>query len=174
MTGDFEAILAEDGRNSLGRTLEVVDTVLADKTRFDELYRCWFSDDEWVRLRVSNAVKRIYKEHPEWVAPYLERFLTETSVIDQPSTKWTMAQLYLWLEAGMSMDQKQRAIKILKHNLTTDDDWIVQNATLETLGTWAKSDAELHRWIMPHLEKASKSDKHSIAGRAKKLIATLS
>ena len=139
---DFESILAEDGRNSLGRTLEVVDAVLADRSRFDELYLCWFSDDQWVRLRVSNAVKRVYKVHPEWVAPYLERLLTETSTIAQPSTKWTMAQLYLWLEAHMTPKQKRRATDILKHNLTTDDDWIVQNATFETLGIWATNDQE--------------------------------
>lgn len=53
MTDDFEEMLTGGHPNSLGRTVEVVDAVLADRARLARLYACYFSDDEVVRLRTS-------------------------------------------------------------------------------------------------------------------------
>lgn len=155
--------------NSLGDTIKVVNIVLADKSRFNELYRCYFSQDAVVRLRVSSAMKRICKEHPEWLVPYLDKLLHDISRIDQASTQWTLAILFLWLEHDMSHDQKAQAVGILQHNLDTSDDWIVQNTTMETLAIWAQEDDSLEKWLLPRLEAFTKSSRKSVAGRAKKL-----
>lgn len=88
--------------NSLGNTIEVVESVLADPAKFQELFDCYFSYDEVVRLRVSNAMKRICRERKELLLPYLNRFLDEISLIDQASTQWSLAQLYKMLEADMT------------------------------------------------------------------------
>ncbi len=45
MAEEFEAMLTGGHPNSLGRTLEVVDAVLADRSRLTELVACYFSDD---------------------------------------------------------------------------------------------------------------------------------
>jgi hypothetical protein len=66
MNETFEAMLAGGHPNSLGRTVEVVDLVLADRDRLAELFQCYFSADEVVRLRVSSAMKRVTIAHPEW------------------------------------------------------------------------------------------------------------
>ena len=147
--------------------------MLADKSRFDELYRCYFSDDEVVRLRVSSAMKRICKERPEWLVPYLGGFLSDVAAIDQASTQWTLAQLFLWLQNDMTGDQKQKAVKILQKNLDHSGDWIVQNNTVETLGTWAKADDELKQWLTPRLEAFSGSHRKSVARRAAKMLKAL-
>ena len=170
----FEEMLTGGHPNSLGNTIEVVDIVLADKKKFDDLYQCYFSEDEVVRLRVSNAMKRICKEHPEWLVPYIDNFLNEISKINQASTQWTLAQLFLWLEDDMSKLQLEKAKEILKTNLTKSNDWIVQNTTMETLSTWAKDDESLRLWIIPKLEKFSESDRKSVARRASKQLAALS
>lgn len=47
----FEQKLTGGHPNSLGNTVEVVDIILADKKRLDELYQCYFSDDAVVRLQ---------------------------------------------------------------------------------------------------------------------------
>jgi hypothetical protein len=65
----FEEMLTGGHPNSLGRTIEVVDMVLANSTRLLDLYNCYFSADEIVRLRTSNAIKRISLENPEWLIP---------------------------------------------------------------------------------------------------------
>ena len=66
-TTNFAAMLTGGHPNSLGRTIEVVDAVLADRSKLEELYSCYFSADEVVRLRTSNAMKRIAREQPDWL-----------------------------------------------------------------------------------------------------------
>ncbi len=169
----FEEMLTGGHPNSLGNTVEVVNLILDDKAKLEDLYQCYFSEDEVVRLRVSNAMKRICKEHPDWLVPYIDKLLTDISKINQASTQWTLAQLFLWLEDSMTEPQLEKAKEILKNNLEKSDDWIVQNTTIETLSTWAKDDEKLSLWIITRLEKFSKSDRKSVAGRAKKMLNTL-
>lgn len=165
----FEEMLTGGHLNSLGRTIEVVDIVLADSDRIDELYQCYFSDDEVVRLRTSNAMKRVCQQHPDWLIPYLNRFLTEISNINQPSAQWTLAQLFQQLAGFMTESQFQEAVKVLKHNLQQYDDWIVLNHTMQTLADWAKEDDLLRVWLQPHIERLSTDNRKSVANRARKL-----
>jgi hypothetical protein len=169
----FETMLTGGHPNSLGRTIEVVDLVLKDSLRLNELYNCYFNQDEVVRLRTSNAMKRICAEHPDWLVPYLDKFLTEVANIDQASAQWTLAQLFNTLTIKMNTVQMQQAIAVLKRNLEHNKDWIVQNQTMETLGTWAKTDEALKKWLKPHLKKLVNEDRKSIAGKATKLLKSL-
>jgi hypothetical protein len=70
----LEEMLTGGHPNSLGRTLEVVDIVLADQGKLEELYSCYL-EDETVRLRTSNAIKRISREKPDWLVPYIGGYL---------------------------------------------------------------------------------------------------
>jgi len=56
---DFEKRLKGGHPNSLGNTIEVVEEVLAKNDLFNELFNCYFSNDEVVRLRTSNAMNFI-------------------------------------------------------------------------------------------------------------------
>ncbi len=154
--------------NSLGNTVEVVDDVLRNPTLFHELFQCYFSADEVVRLRVSNAMKRICKENEELLIPYIDKFLEEIAGIDQASTQWTLAQLFLMLEKRLSDNQRKKAKEILKTNLANHQDWIVLNMTMETLGKWAKKDASLDQWMKPHLTRLSKDTRKSVSKKALK------
>lgn len=156
--------------NSLGRTLEVVESVLADRAMLAELYDCYFSDDAVVRLRTSSALKRICREHPDWLAPYLDRLLGEIADLDQPSVQWTLAQLCEMLERRMTPTQRKRAAEVMKRNLVQSDDWIVLNTTMQILADWSGSDAPLRRWLAPHLERLQRDPRKSVANRAGKLL----
>lgn len=173
MINTFEEMLTGGHPNSLGNTIEVVGVILADRNKFDDLYQCYFSKDEVVRLRVSNAMKRICREHPDWLVPYIDKFLNDIAKINQASTQWTLAQLFLWLEKDMTTAQIAQAKRILKHNLETNNDWIVQNTTIETLSMWAKDDQGLREWLIPKLEDFAKTGRKSVSGRAKKMLAVL-
>lgn len=171
---DFEERLTGGHPNSLGNTVEVVDEVLANNDRFDELFNCYFSKDEVVRLRVSNAMKRICKAKKDLLLPYIDRFLNEISKIDQASTQWTLSQLFLQWESDMTKDQKLRATEIMKNNLTHHNDWIVLCQTIETLGRWAKKDSSLNAWLWPHLSRLGRDDRNSVSKKAQKTLAMLS
>ena len=167
---NFEQRLTGGHPNSLGNTVAVVDEVLANPTLFDELFNCYFSKDEVVRLRVSNAMKRICKEKQEYLVPYIDRFLHEIALIDQASTKWTLASLFAMLDKDFTADQLEKAKSVIKHNLETESDWIVLNNSMETLAKWGRSDAELMTWLIPHLESLSNDKRKSVSKRASKLL----
>ncbi|MDW3193733.1 MAG: hypothetical protein R8G66_15285 [Cytophagales bacterium] len=167
---NFEQRLTGGHPNSLGNTLEVVEEVFADHSLFEELFNCYFSDDEVVRLRTSNAVKRVCKAHKQVLIPYIDRLLTEIAAIDQASTQWTLANLFDLLSIDMSKDQLEQAEALLKNNLAHHQDWIVLNNSMETLGKWAKKDPMLKAWLLPHLQRLAGDTRKSVARRADKLL----
>jgi hypothetical protein len=173
-TAPFAQMLRGGHPNSLGRAVEVVDIVLADNMRLEELYACYFDDDEVVRLRVSNAFKRIWREDKMLVVPYVDRFISEISAIEQASTQWTMAQLFDELRDYLTAEQTQNAINILKRNLTAWEDWIVLNNTMQALTQWAKKDADLRAWLMPILQERAEDSRKSVAKTANKCLKQLS
>uniref|UniRef100_UPI0040485895 hypothetical protein n=1 Tax=Roseivirga sp. TaxID=1964215 RepID=UPI0040485895 len=170
---NFEERLKGGHPNSLGNTVEVVDEVLAENELFNELFNCYFSNDEIVRLRTSNAMKRICKDNKSILIPFIDRFLTDIAQIDQASTQWTLSQLFGMLDQDMSENQIDLAKGIMKNNLINHNDWIVLNQTMDTLTKWAKKDADLKNWIKPQLERLTSDERKSVSGRAVKMIEKL-
>jgi UDP-N-acetylmuramoylalanine-D-glutamate ligase len=170
---NFEQMLSGGHPNSLGNTVEVVNQILADKTKLKDLYSCYFSKDEVVRLRVSNAFKRITRDHLDWFKDYIDKFISEISKIDQASTKWTIANLFDYSTELMTPAQLKKAKEIVKHNLATENDWIVLKNSMDTLGKWAKEDEELKQWLKPHLKRLQKYSKKVVPNTAKKWEAEL-
>ena len=156
--------------NSLGNTVAVVEDVLDRPQMFEELFNCYFSKDEVVRLRVSSAIKRIAKAKREIVIPYLDRLQTEIALIDQASTQWTLAQLFHILENDLTSAQMERAKEIVKNNVQNHNDWIVLNESMRVLEDWSKSDSALRTWLKPELKRLTKDSRKSVANRANKYL----
>lgn len=169
MTG-FEEMLTGGHPNSLGRTLDVVDAVLADRSRYSELYRCWFSTDEVVRLRVSSAVKRVTIEHPDWTMDFIDGLQSDVAAIDQASTQWTLALLFDLLAERLTPAQHARAVEIMQENLAHHTDWIVLNNSMKVLGRWSDGDPALTAWLRPHAERLADDPRRSVASNARKLL----
>ncbi len=167
---NFEDRLKGGHPNSLGNTVEIVEEVLAKDELFIELFNCYFSKDEIVRLRTSNAMKRICKAEKTILIPFIDQLLTDIAKIDQASTQWTLSQLFGMLEKNMNEKQIGQAKRIMKNNLANHNDWIVLNQTMDTLAKWAKKDTDLKEWIKPHLERLILDDRKSVSGRAKKML----
>ena len=102
----FEDMLTGGHPNSLGRTIEVVEAVLADEARMEELFGCYGSADEVVRLRVSNAMRRVQAERPDLIVPFIDRLIEEIGALDQASAQWTLPKLFEGAEGEMSEGQK--------------------------------------------------------------------
>ena len=113
----YEKLLSGGHPNSLGNTIAVVEAVLNKPSDFASLFECFFSEDAVVRMRVANAMKRIARAEKKLLLPYLDRFLDEIALIDQASTKWSLAQLFLMLETDMTTVQIKRAKAILNDSL---------------------------------------------------------
>ena len=173
MSEPFEIMLTGGHPNSLGRTIEVVETVLATPDRFEELFACYRSSDEVVRLRVSNALKRVEKERHDLLVPYIDALITEIGALDQASAQWTLADLFLALGPDMTAAQKAAALDIMKRNLAEHDDWIVLNRTMNTLLKWRDAEDGLADWLVPHLTRLSQDTRKSVANRASKGLSAL-
>ena len=169
----FEDMLAAGHPNSLGRTLEVVASVLARPARFAELFACYAAADPVVRLRTSNALKRVEAERHDLLIPYIDRLINEVGELDQASAQWTLAQLFDRLAPDMDSAQRAGALAIMQRNLSAHDDWIVLNATAETLSRWASEDPSLRQWMRPHLERLSADRRKSVAARARRHLRRL-
>ncbi|MEM1326548.1 MAG: hypothetical protein AAGI23_11365 [Bacteroidota bacterium] len=170
---NFEDRLKGGHPNSLGNTVEIVEEVLLTPALFNELFHCYYSDDEVVRLRVSNAMKRIAKADKQLVLPYMDQILNDISNINQASTKWTLAQLFKLLKKDLTDIQIAQAKSIMQRNVATSTDWIVLNMTMETLGDWAQRDEALRDWLLPHLQRLSLDGRTSVMKKADRWLAKL-
>ncbi len=173
MREGFEDMLTGGHPNSLGRTVEVVEAVLADPPRIEELFGCYQSTDEVVRLRVSNALRRVQAERPDLILPLIDRLIGEIGALDQPSAQWSLPKLFEGAAADMTAKQADAALTIVKRNLAHHDDWIVLNNSIEYLAVKARDDAELKTWLLPHLVRLEKDRRKSVAKRAAKHRAAL-
>lgn len=167
---NFETALTGGHPNSLGNTILVVQEILQNPERIQELFNCYFSTDETVRLRVSNAFKRIAKEKPEIVVSFLDQFITKISKINQASTQWTFAQLFIILDKFVTEKQRLEVLQILKNNLVNCNDWIVLNFTMEALVGYCQKYLDLKPWLKSELERLTKDPRKSVASRANKYL----
>ena len=60
------------------------------------------SDNAAVRLRTSNAMRRVERENRALPVPYLDAMLDDISKILQPSVHWTLAHFFALLTEHMS------------------------------------------------------------------------
>ncbi len=166
----FEEQLTGGHPNSLGNTVEVVEQVLQDRAKLAELFACYDSQDEVVRLRTSSALKRVVKAQPEWFEPYLEPLVYRISRREQPSTRWSFAEMMLTLEPRLSADQKQSATDTMLEYLSTSDDWIVLMRSAITLSEWCTDREDLRTQLVPLLKTMSHDSRKSVANKAHKLL----
>lgn len=162
----IERMLTGGHHNSLGRTEEVVALIMQDIEPIEALFRCYRSKDAVVRMRVSNAIKKIGQREERRLIPHIDRLLDDVGSLDQASAQWTLAQLFAMLVDHMNLGQKERATCLMQRNLAGHDDWIVLNTTIETLSEWAREDPPLKQWLRPHLERLTGDARKSVANRA--------
>ena len=129
----FAELLLVGGRsNSLGRSAEVVDSVLADPPRLRELLDCVHHDDAWVRMRAADAVEKVVGADPRRLRPHVEELLTTWTRSDQASVQWHLAQVLR--QVDLTDDQRRRAVAWLAEQVATVEvDWIVAVEVVRTL-----------------------------------------
>lgn len=167
---EFEGMLTGGHPNSLGRTVEVVEAVLATPQRFDDLFECYRSNDEVVRLRVSSAMKRVEARNPELLVPFIDRFIAEIGELDQASAQWTLAQLFERLRPRMQEPQRKAAFNLMKRNLEHHQDWIVLNHTMQTIYEWLDEFHGARNWFVEQLRRLTEDERKTVSARATKLL----
>lgn len=159
--------------NSLGKTGDVIQEVLGDKSLLEELYGCMFNDDAWVRMRAADAFEKVCREHPDWIEPYVDRIQAELSGNDQQaSIKWHLAQIYP--QVALTSVQKQRALEWLTALISTVDvDWIVSANAMEALVAFTKNGDFSQDKLKQLLDIQTGHKSNSVMKKANKLTAAL-
>ena len=169
----FEQSLKGGHQNYLGNTLEVVNVVLNNTDKMEDLFLCYQSDDETVRLRTSNAFKRIFRAKPELFKQWKKRLIKEVSDIDQPYAKWTTIQILNELFDQLDEKEKTQSVEICLRYLRNEKDWIVINQSLNFM----KNHLERFDFKDPEMMKLLNffvdDERNSISKNAEKLIQIL-
>lgn len=171
MNEPFAEMLTAGGHaNSLGRVNDVIALVLTDKTRLDELYKCLFEEDAWVRMRAADALEKICREQPDWLLPYITMINKDLSKSSQPSIQWHIAQIYR--QVSLTPEQKKHAITWLK-NLLADstNDWIVSANAMDTLAQFVREKSFPKARLVELLKVQQQHKSKSVVRRADKLLA---
>lgn len=139
MAEKFRDMLTVGGRtNSLGRSAEVIEAVLQDRRRLDELFECLFADDAWIRMRAVDSLEKICRLKPDWLGLYIDRLIDGFSDDAQASIQWHMAEIYA--QVDLTERQRMAVILWLSRLLSTPQiDWIVAANAMKTLGQFAEA-----------------------------------
>lgn len=174
MNENFAEMLTAGGHaNSLGRVNEIIEIVLNDRSRLDELYSCLSDDDAWVRMRAADALEKICREHPDWLLPYIDKLQADFATSTQPSIQWHMAQIYE--QVDLTDKQKQKAIHWLSNLLSNKDvDWIVAANAMDTLAKFTKEGSFALADLVPLLKTQQEHKSNAVVKRANKWLAELS
>ena len=174
MNETFADMLRVGGKtNSLGKANEVIDIVLHDKSRLDELYECMFHEDAWARMRAADAFEKVCRVHPEWVLTYVDRFPDELATSSQPSIQWHLAEIYG--QVDLTSEQKAFAINWLKLRLSSPEvDWIVAANAMKTLAQFTQDGSVSDAEFIPLLKIQQSHKSNAVVKRASKLLDSLS
>ncbi len=166
--GDFEQMLTGGHPNSLGLTPDVVEIVLCDHNRLEELFECLGSDDEVVRMRAGDALEKVCRERSNWFEPYVNQLLTEVAAIDQPSVQWHLAQMLQHVD--LDSPQRRRAVSWLWRTFDRTNDWIVISEVLTALVFFSRTSPSVRRRLPDALRETQQDPRKAVARRATKLL----
>jgi hypothetical protein len=176
----FHAKLGGGTRTSLGRTNAVVAEVLAAPPKFPALLACLAQiDDEdsdksagnaILLMRASDAIEKISRQRPEWLAPHKLDFLGLAGGTDQIEVRWHMAQILPRLP--LTPRERIVAIDILFEYLK-DRSSIVKTHAMQGLAEFAARDPKLKSTILPLLEELTQIGTAAMRARGRKLLAHL-
>ncbi len=170
MTEQFSEIFKVGGHaNSLGRSAEVIDIVLKNPDRLNEVYECMFHEDAWVRMRAADVIEKICRTRPDWLEPYIDKFIKDLSSSTQASILWHLAQIYA--QVNLTNDQRKFVINWLKNLISTKEvDWIVSANTMDALAKFVDENY-LEKSEFTNLLKVQKTHKsNAIIKRANKYL----
>lgn len=152
---------------SIGRSEEVVKTVLADPKLFAVLMGGLTTDDALIRMRAADAAEKVTAQHPAWLAPYKKYLVNKVAKIEQQEVRWHLALMFPRLE--LTRAERTRVASILKTWLD-DKSRIVQTFSLQALSDLSKQDPSLRSEVKRLIEEKIQSGPPSVKSRGKKLL----
>ena len=166
----LEELLRGGDPRALKGVTRVVDVVLHDPGRFDEVMHAMAHDDEVVRMRAADAAEKISRTNPECLEPFKSTLLLAAAMAEQPSLRWHLAQIV----PRMRLDAAERkhAVAIFRRYLG-DSSAIVKTCAMQGLADVALADVSLRPSVLPLLRNATKTGTAAMRARGTRLLEAL-
>jgi hypothetical protein len=126
-------ILAEGNPNSLGRLLEVLEFIKTKDFTIEGLLDLYEKEDRYVSMRISNILKRLWREDSKVVITHIDRMINQANSLKNPTFRWTLAQMFDELFLELTAKQKTQLINEIQRNLDLGDDWIMLSQSMKAL-----------------------------------------
>jgi hypothetical protein len=126
-------LLSEGSPNSLGKVLEVLDYIKSNEFTLEGLLDLYEKEDRFVSMRISNILKRLWREDASNILPYVNRLIDQAKSLKNPTFRWTLAQIYDELSSQLSLQQQEHLLQEIQRNLELGDDWIMLSQSLKAL-----------------------------------------
>jgi hypothetical protein len=157
-------------RRSIGRSNEVVASVLADRTLFRPLFAGLFLEDPVVRARVADVVEKITAVHPAYLCPYKSKLIGDVARCEQKEVRWHVAQMLPRLRWNRS--ELQQASEILRMYLC-DSSSIVKTFAMQALVDLAAQAPALRPSVLRLLRDHTVHGTPAMRARGRRLLANL-
>lgn len=131
-SSELFSTLLEGKPNSLGRVIEVYDSVTSGRISVIDLYNLYQFEDVSVSMRVSNILKRLWRDDPTNILPLIDLFIEDAKKLLNPTFRWTIAQIVTELNALLDIKQLKAMSLIVFDNLTISQDWILLAQSLKS------------------------------------------
>jgi|688.fasta_scaffold275567_2 hypothetical protein len=126
-------VLSEGNPNSLGRLLEVLEWIKAKEFTIEGLLDLYEKEDRYVSMRVSNILKRLWREDAQIILTHIDRMINQAQSLKNPTFRWTLAQMYDELFLELTAKQRTQFIIEIQNNLNLGDDWIMLSQSMKAL-----------------------------------------
>jgi hypothetical protein len=173
----LRAKLSGGSRASLGRTNAVVAEILAARAAASKKLQTlivFLADDAQeeavLRMRASDAVEKICRRRPEWLAPHKLALLGIAGGSDQIEVRWHMAQIL----PRLSLTPRERVVAIdILFDYLEDRSSIVKTHAMQALADFAGSSPNLKSRILPLLGELTQIGTPAMRARGRKLLSHL-
>jgi len=166
----IKKLKGEDLR-SIGKVQEVVLEILENPSLFDEVFRGIVYNDPVVRMRASDAIEKVSRLHPEYLAPYKYELIKELSRIEQQEVRWHVAQMFSYLE--LEEVERKEIIELLASWLDSEKSKIVKVNSMQTLASFAEKDDKNRPFIIQKIKEAMDDGSPALINRGNKLLSKL-
>jgi HEAT repeat protein len=163
-------LLSGGDRRSIGASEEIVEMVLEDHSRFEELVQALDNQDDVVRIRAADALEKVSRQAPELLPEY-RNLISRLAASSQMEVRWHIAQMMPRL--NLAGTYRDAAIQLLFAYLD-DESAIVRVSALSSLEELSRDDEELRSRLLPLVEELSTTGSPSVRARCRKLLKTLS
>lgn len=157
-------------RRSIGAVPLLVKRVRANPTLFSPLIRGMAAPDPLIRMRCADAVEKVTRTHPEYLAPHKGWLIRLAATARQRELRWHLAQILPRLR--LRRLERRRVIRILERYLL-DRSRLVKTFAMQALADIAAQDPELRDPIVRRLERLTHTGSAAMKSRGRELLAAL-